>query len=239
MGTSTFSQGDAYVNGAVVITPGGANGLIQYNNSGSFGGYTSAQDQGAIVTSAAYASLPAASANRGQEAFATDVGASGAFVVSDGTRWKPKGGLLSLFQNNTPFALTGTTVETTVYTVPVPAGLLGPSGRLEFDSAWTNTANGTTKLAPIRINGTLIRSISSGSNLYTDSKCILRAAGSTSSQFTTGTTTVYSPYYVSTVAALATTFDTTAPLTITATLQLASAADTITLQAFSITLVTP
>lgn len=237
MGTSIIAQGDTYVNQSST-PPGGANGQIQYNNNGAFGGYTAAQAQGAIFPSATYATLPAASGYTGKQAFATDIGSSGIFVQSDGTRWKPVNGVLSLFQNNTPFVLTGTTVETTAYTITLPAGFFGPNDRIEFDYYITNSNSANEKQLLIRSGANLIANWEQTVVTIVNGKFIFRAANSQTSQLTVPGTASPIPYFSGTPAAKSTTVDTTVSWSLNINLSVGATTDTISLLGFSALLVT-
>lgn len=52
-----------------------------------------------------------------------------------------------------PASITGTTVETTLGTVLVPGGILGPNGMLRLVSWWSYTNNANTKTLRSRLGG--------------------------------------------------------------------------------------
>lgn len=112
-----------------------------------------AQVQGAIqpaatppsqTASGTFANKPAASA--GALYLATDLGTHGVLLISDGSVWKPATGSAVIAQvgtSQTP--LTGTTSETNIVTLSVPAGLLSANGSLRVVCTWTVTNNADAK----------------------------------------------------------------------------------------------
>ena len=70
-----------------------------------------------------YANLPAAGANTWRIYMVTDIGIGGSLWFSDGSRWKPVGGRVTLDVANTLPVVTGT-VETITHQYTIPAGLL-------------------------------------------------------------------------------------------------------------------
>lgn len=94
-----------------------------------------------------WGSLPPANSQAGRIYRVTDYGVAGAgiLVISDGTRWAPLGSQC-LGRSGVAASVTGTTAETALATVTVPAGLLGLNGGLTIFTAWgvLNTANNKT-----------------------------------------------------------------------------------------------
>lgn len=77
-----------------------------------------------------WATLPAAASNSGLKVRVSDVGVSGSEWRSNGTTWEPVGGRVLLARVHTDSAVTGTTAETVLATVTIPAGLMGVNGSL-------------------------------------------------------------------------------------------------------------
>jgi hypothetical protein len=98
--------------------------------------------------------LPPAGSQPGRIYRVTDCGVGGGFlVISDGSRWVPLGGMQLLARSAAPLTLTGTTVETALATVPIPAGLLGISGGLIEKSSWSYTNSANNKSLRLRFGG--------------------------------------------------------------------------------------
>lgn len=72
--------------------------------------------------------------------------------VWNGTLWRPRAPVL-LGASAVAAAVTGTTAETVLATVTVPAGAMGPSGGLEIRSSWTVTNSANSKTLRTRLGG--------------------------------------------------------------------------------------
>lgn len=95
------------------------------------------------------ATLPsAATAGAGAMVYASDYGVDGAVLRSNGTRWKPLGGLATLKSLDTPSASIGT-AETIVFQYQMPANLLVVKDRLRLRFAMTKS--GSTDLGTMRL----------------------------------------------------------------------------------------
>lgn len=210
---------------------------IKGNNTGSTANaadLTPTQAQGVLFPSAAYASLPAASSNTNAIAFATDVGSSGIYVQSDGTRWKPLNGNACLYQSNTPFVLTGTTTETLIATINFPAGLLGANDSMTLQYAFTNTTSANNKQLHFKNGATNIVIITSTTNTATDGINVIRALNSQTSQ---NMTLGILPYVTNSSGFAGISFNAAAAFSFTVTGSLANTADTMTVIALSLVLV--
>ena len=86
----------------------------------------------------------------GQIICVTDVGENGILSRGNGTKWVRMHPTI-LYNLATPIVLTGTTAQTTLLTIPIPAALMGLIGRLNMLSffALTNNANNKTLRAAI------------------------------------------------------------------------------------------
>ena len=89
----------------------------------------------------------------GQIICITDVGENGILCRGNGTKWVRLHPTI-LYNLATPVVLTGTTSETTLLTITIPAALMGLIGRLNLLSffALTNNANNKTLRAKIGAN---------------------------------------------------------------------------------------
>lgn len=100
-----------------------------------------------------WAGLPAAASFAGYRARVTDVGVgAGIIVISDGTRWVPNGMQL-LARSAVQQSVTGTTSETVLATVTVPANLMGINGGLLIWPTFSYTNNANTKTIRARFGG--------------------------------------------------------------------------------------
>ena len=89
----------------------------------------------------------------GQIICVTDIGENGILCRGNGTKWV-RFHTTILYNLGTPVVLTGTTAETTLLTITIPAALMGKIGRLNLLSffALTNNANNKTLRAKIGAN---------------------------------------------------------------------------------------
>ena len=89
----------------------------------------------------------------GQIICVTDIGENGILCRGNGTKWVRFHPTI-LYNLGTPVVLTGTTAETTLLTITIPAALMGLIGRLNLLSffALTNNANNKTLRAKIGAN---------------------------------------------------------------------------------------
>lgn len=94
-----------------------------------------------------------ATAPLGQVICVTDIGENGILCRGNGTKWIRMHPTI-LYNLATPVVLTGTTSETTLLTITIPAALMGLIGRLNMLSffALTNNANNKTLRAKIGAN---------------------------------------------------------------------------------------
>lgn len=58
-----------------------------------------------------------------------------------------------LAQSAVPASVTGTLSETVLATIPIPAGVMGPNGRIRITALWTMPNNANTKQPRIKIPG--------------------------------------------------------------------------------------
>lgn len=105
------------------------------------------------VISTTFANLPAPAAAGANVYRVTDIG-GGALFVSTGTVWKPVGGSCVLAASAAAGAsVTGTTNETALATVTVPAGLMTAHGALRVRTLWSYTNSANNKVPRMRLGG--------------------------------------------------------------------------------------
>lgn len=139
----------------------------------------------------------------------------------------------TLAKSGVPASVTGTTVETTLATITIPAGAIGPNGFVEIIPLYTYTSSTNTKTLRIRLGGSEVWSsvVASAALFANRPSSIINNAGNASSQIT-----LNSPTGFGTAGALAqvvrTTINTAAATTLTITGTLATASETITLESY-------
>ncbi len=141
--------------------------------------------------------------------------------------------------SGTQVSHTGNTNETVLATVTVPAGVIGPNGRLRVNTLWTNTGNGNNKSFRVRFGGI-------GGTAYSNFTVTTQTASSdqrdiinaNSASVQKGQTPAAAGGLGSgTAALLSGSVDTTASTTLVFTVQLANASDTGSLEGFSVILI--
>ncbi|HDR9052688.1 TPA: hypothetical protein QDB02_000370 [Burkholderia vietnamiensis] len=143
-----------------------------------------------------------------------------------------------LAQSAVASAVTGTTSETVLATVAVPANTLGVNGCLEIEFAYQFSANTDSKTLYLRLGGTLIFSVvqTSASNGLYIGRVLLYNRNSQSSQITTSPGNVIGGNGGSPTA---TSINTAAAQNLTLTGQLGTSTDTITLNSYSVKVLNP
>ncbi len=158
----------------------------------------------------------------GQIICVTDVGENGILCRGDGTKWI-RMHQVNLYNLATPVALTGTTSETTMLTVSIPASLMNKRGRLSVIGLLSLTNNANTKTVRVKVGGQLVASITStNQNLLGFSSWLLNLNSETSQK--NGN-------------AVSFTIDTTIANDLVITGQLANAGDTVILTAVSMEII--
>ena len=149
-----------------------------------------------------------------------------------------------LGQSGTAIAHTGTTSETKIASVLVPAGAMGANGHLQIETAWSNTNNANNKTRVIRfgsgdnVSGTSFHGVVSTTNFMQSSQ-IMISNSTTSVQYgwySTGLTGGPGNFAAAGVAGA---IDTTAASYVVMSGILANSADTMTLLAYKVTLTRP
>ena len=158
----------------------------------------------------------------GQIICVTDVGENGILCRGNGTKWVRLHPTI-LYNLATPIVLTGTTAQTTLLTITIPAALMGLIGRLNILSffALTNNANNKTLRAKIGANIVAVQGAASfaatGFNFW-----LLNLNSATAQRNN------FSALFA---------IDTTASMDLIITGQLADAADSITLNTLTLELI--
>ena len=175
-----------------------------------------------------WANKPSVAPN-GQIICVTNVGENGSLWRGDGTTWK-RLHQIKFYELSTSVALTGTTSETTLLTVNIPAGLIGISGKVKLYPLYSMTLNANNKVLRVKLGGSQAFYTAVSNSSQSSALVIIRNIGSESVQ--KSSTTVV-PGLGNTGTALNTlAIDTSVATTITVTGQLANSADTMTLEGF-------
>ena len=165
----------------------------------------------------------------GQIICVTDVGENGSLWRGNGTVWK-RLHQIRFSDLSASVALTGTTSETTLLTVNIPAGLIGISGKVKMYPLYSMTNNANSKTLRVKLGGSTAFSTAVASSSQSSALVIIRNIGSESVQ---KSSTIVVSGFGNNSAALATlAIDTSVATTITVTGQLANSADTMTLEDF-------
>lgn len=128
---------------------------------------------------------------------------------------------------------TGDTNETTLATIPLPGGMLGPNGYLEFDVQWFATDNANNKTLKVKLGGTTLWSVTFASQeqLRINRLLFNRNAENSQVMFALGSINSFaqSPASVSTFA-----IDTSEDQDLTITAQLADGGDTVAVDCYAV-----
>lgn len=155
----------------------------------------------------------------GQIICVTDVGENGSLWRGNGTNWK-RMSHITYYGLSSTFSLTGTTLETTLLTIPIKGGLMGLGSRLQELAFFTMTNNANVKTLRAKIGGNTI-AIGTSSNLNaTGFNFWLLNRNSQSSQYNNNATSFA--------------IDTSVDFDLVITGQLANDADTLTLVALTL-----
>jgi len=141
------------------------------------------------------------------------------------------GGLLA--KSGAASALTGSTSETTLATITIPANTLGTNGFLRVTSLWTMTNNANNKTPRVRLgglSGTQLASLALTTIANARLETVLIAANATNAQVATTWEPRGTDQLVSGAASIVSSaIDMTASQDLVLTGQLANSADTLTL----------
>ena len=158
----------------------------------------------------------------GQIICVTDVGENGILCRGDGAKWirmHP----VNLYNLATPVVLTGTTSETTMLTVSIPASLMNKRGRANVIVLLSLTNNANAKTVKAKVGGqTVVATTSTSQSVLGFSTWLLNLNSETSQKSN---------------SAVSFTVDTTIANDLVITGQLANAGDTVTLTTVSMELI--
>lgn len=143
-----------------------------------------------------------------------------------------------LAQSAVPASVTGTLIETTLATIQIPSGAVGPNGMIRLTplSSWTNSANSktiNTYLGGVQF-GARIQTTSAGEQFCT----LIRCRNSQASQVSLGKT-AGSAFQSTGSTATTGAVDMTQAQTLTITGTLANTGETITLEGYTVEILNP
>ena len=140
--------------------------------------------------------------------------------------------------------LTGSASETVMATISIPGGVIGPNGQLRIRTIWTATNNANNKTRRVRFGaaaagtgGTLMMGIASASVVSMQHLTQFGNRGVANSQVGAATGAGTGGFTESTSACATASIDTGSACEIAITGQLASAGDTLTLESYSVELI--
>ena len=170
-----------------------------------------------------------ATAPLGQIICITDVGENGSLWRGNGTKWIKLNAFV-LYSNLTTTSLTGTTIETTLATIPIKGGVLGENGKIRFYILGTVTNSANNKSFRLKHAATTLWQIAYTTAVGVTAQILFFNKNSESSQVTS----LYNSSILSGSASTAVTpssIATSADFSLTITGQLADSADSISVTA--------
>ena len=193
---------------------------------------------GTPVYKGTFAGAPSASGISGALMLATDLGKGGCEFVSNGTNWKPLGSCV-IYSLVPAVSHTGDTSDTALLVVTIPAALLGVSGSLYVTETYIYPNNANNKIVEIHfgatgtVSDTLLFSntATTASGFYSAGQIWNATASSQFAAFEGGTVAGGRASNSATAA-----INTVNASFVTFAGQLGNAADTITLESATITL---
>lgn len=185
-----------------------------------------------------WATLPTASSVAGTLVLVTDVGlAPGSIFVSDGTRWRPET-FTTIGRSAVAVSVTGTTNETTLATVSVPAGAMGLDGGIHIYSTWSMPSSANAKTLRTKYGGAAFVTFSLTTSAVMSDMRRLRNRNSASSQVASTFNGTSNALGISGAGAASTTaIDSSVAQDVVFTGQLALGTETLTLENYEVWLV--
>lgn len=130
--------------------------------------------------------------------------------------------------------LTGSTSETTLATVTIPGGAIGPTGRCIITTLWSYTNSANNKTLKVRFGGTNYMNIVVGATAaYQNINIIRNITASSQKAMPSGA----APFGASGGAIPTSSVDTTADITVLFTVQLANSGEIARLEGYSVEVV--
>lgn len=188
-----------------------------------------------IPSQIAWANRPSAANNYGMVIEVSNIGTNGSYWVSNGTRWMPMNGDITLANVNSTYSHTGTVAETTLATVTIPGGVMGTSSRIEVIALFTTTNSANTKTIKVKFGGTSYYSVNSTTINAVTTVTNICNNKSTSSQIGSGGNSS-AGIGSATVAAATSSVDTTQDVALTFTGTLANSGENISLLGYTVIL---
>lgn len=143
-----------------------------------------------------------------------------------------RSGSVVVAQSGAPVPLTGSTVETTLATITIPGGLMGPNGSVEIIPLFSHTNNANLKTIRVKFGGTAYAALAASTTTNTQSLVRITNANSVSAQKGFGNPLAG---FGTTAGVLVTSaVDTNAAVTVLITGQLAVGTDTLTLENYTV-----
>ena len=169
----------------------------------------------------------------GQIICVTDVGENGSLWRGNGTIWK-RLHQIRLSDLTSSVSLTGTTSETTLATITVPAGVIGAKGKVKIYPLFSATNNANNKTLRVKLGGSTGYFLQSSGYAQLSNLVIFRNFNSESVQRVSSG--MSSGLGSTTGAFTSLAIDTSAATTIEVTGQLANSGDTLTLESLFVEL---
>lgn len=142
-----------------------------------------------------------------------------------------------LAQSAVPASVTGTTSETVLATIAVPAGALGINGAVRINTSWSSTNNANTKTVNTKFGGvTIASSALTTTASYRDQRQVQNRNALNSQVFMSGT---FGGFGSSSFVMGTSAIDTSQAQNVVLSAQLANAADSITLESYSVEILNP
>ena len=179
-----------------------------------------------LISEYTWANKPSV-APSGQIICVTDVGENGSLWRGNGTKWVRLSQIL-FYDLTAAVALTGTTSETTLVTITIPAGLIGSKGEVKLYPLFSATNNANNKTVRIKLGGSTGYFLQSSGYAQLSNLVIFRNFNSESVQKVSSGLPAGLGSTGGSFTSL--TIDTSAATTITITGQLAVGTDTLTLE---------
>lgn len=121
--------------------------------------------------------------------FASDIGANGTYFMSTGSYWVPVGGEAVLAKSGASASFTGAVAEQSIINYTLPGGLMTPWSQLEIIVLWSYTNSANTKI--LRVRHSSVGGGTSGDAYFyfagtttasVQNLCVIRSNNSVSSQ---------------------------------------------------------